>query len=224
MSSTLGSPPSSVQPAARASTPGWRDPRLWVGVAIVAASVVLGSRLLASADDTVAVWSVSDDAAVGESLSPDDLVPQRVRFADAGQLDRYFTVDDAMPQQLRLLRGLGAGELLPRAALGDSGADDSVEVSLPVSPLLVPPAVAPGSVVDVYLSDRGANRADREGYDAATPALSEVMVVDAPTPEDSFAVSGERQLVLAVAAERVGDFYASLDAMSDPVVTVVRRS
>ena len=38
--------------------PGWRDPRLWIGVAIVAVSVVVGSRLLAAADDSVAVWAL----------------------------------------------------------------------------------------------------------------------------------------------------------------------
>ena len=35
------------------------DPRLWVGVAIVAVCVVAGARLLAAADDTVAVWAVA---------------------------------------------------------------------------------------------------------------------------------------------------------------------
>ena len=34
----------------------WRDPRLAVGVVLVAASVVVGARVLAAADDTVAVW------------------------------------------------------------------------------------------------------------------------------------------------------------------------
>ena len=43
----LGRPDAVVPPpAVRASTPGWRDPRLWVGVAIVAVSVVGGARLL----------------------------------------------------------------------------------------------------------------------------------------------------------------------------------
>ena len=41
--------------------PGWRDPRLWIGIAIVAVSVVAGARLLAAADDSVTVWAAAAD-------------------------------------------------------------------------------------------------------------------------------------------------------------------
>ena len=85
--------PTPVPPATRASRPGWRDPRLWIGVVIVAVSVVGGARLMASADDTVGVWSVAVDAGPGTRLSADDLVAHRVRFADAGDVDGYFTVE-----------------------------------------------------------------------------------------------------------------------------------
>ena len=209
--------------ATRLSAPGWRDPRLWVGVAIVAASVLLGTRVLAAADDTVAVWVLAEDAGVGEVLAPDDLVAERVRFADDEALDRYLTVDEALPGGLQLLRGLGAGELLPRAALGEAGPTDTFEISLPLAPLLVPPSVTSGSVVDVYLSDRSASGERRAAGSAVGPALSEVRVVDAPPPEEAFAVGGDRQVVLAVDADAVADFYAALDALGDPVVTVVRR-
>lgn len=200
-------------------------------MAIVAASILVGSRVLAGADDTVAVWAVADDVGAGEAMSADDLVAARVHFADGDRLERYFTVDVALPEDLRLLRALGAGELLPRAAVGSPEAIDTVEVSVPVGPLLVPPAVAAGSVVDVYLSDRGAaadvrsTRRDDSatGVAASPPVLSEVTVVAAPPPDETFAASGDRQIVLAVATESVGEFYGSMDAMADPVVTIVRH-
>lgn len=236
VTSTLGSPtasptppatpPAPVPPASRVARPGWRDPRLWVGVAIVAASVILGSRVLASADDTVAVWVVAEDAAAGEVLGPDDLETARLRFADDDRLARYFTVDDALPEALRLRRGLGAGDLLPRDALGEESLADIVELPVPVAPLLVPPAVTAGSVVDVYVSDRGAtsgSQGRRVDTGPARPALAEVTVVDAPRPDDAFAASGDRQVVLAVEASAVSTFYGVLDAMSDPVVSIVRR-
>ena len=200
-----------------------------MGVAIVAASVLVGSRVLAGADDTVTVWVVADDAGAGETLSVDDLATERVRFADTEELDRYFTSTDALPDELRLLRGLGSGELLPRAAVGSADTADTVEISLPVAPLLVPPAVAPGSVVDVYLSDRAASvdsggRRATDGPQALLAALSEVTVVDAPAAAETFAASGDRQVVLAVAADGVEAFYGAMDAMGDPVVTIVRHS
>src|SRR6478736_5540715 len=59
----------STPTAVRATRPGWRDPRLWVGVLIVAVSVVAGARVLAAADDTVAVWAVAADAGPGAALT-----------------------------------------------------------------------------------------------------------------------------------------------------------
>jgi hypothetical protein len=215
-----------VPPASRVSSPGWRDPRLWVGVAIVAASVVLGSRVLANADDTVAVWVVAEDVVAGEVLDPDGLDTARLRFADDDRLARYFTVDDVLPEALRLRRSLGAGDLLARDALGEEALADTVELPVPVAPLLVPPAVAAGSVVDVYVSDRGATSGSdgrRVETEPSLPALAEVTVVDAPRPDEAFAASGDRQIVLAVEAAAVSAFYGVMDAMSDPVVSIVRR-
>src|SRR5690349_1797373 len=105
-----------VPPAVRSRPPGWRDPRLWIGLLIVALSVVGGSQLLASADDTVAVWAVSEEAGPGAALTEDDLVVRRVRFADGDDLTAYYRADATLPADLRLVRGVGAGELLPRSA------------------------------------------------------------------------------------------------------------
>lgn len=215
--------------AVRTSTPGWRDPRLWVGVAIVAASVLVGVRVLASADESIAVWSVAGDVGAGDRLSDDDLVTTRVRFSDGDDLARYFTVDDELPDDLRIVRGLGAGELLPRTAIGSDDDAGLVEISLPVAPLRVPPSVGPGSIVDVYVSDAGDVPDESTGEtrgsvaEPAAPALSGVSVVDAPLPDEGLGFSGDRQLVLAVTAEQAPAFYALLDSLVDPVVSVARH-
>lgn len=214
--------------AVRTSTPGWRDPRLWIGLAIVAASVLVGVRVLASADESIAVWSVADDVGAGDRLTDDDLVTTRVRFSDSDDLARYFTVDDTLPDDLRVVRGLGAGELLPRAAIGAGDDAGLIEISLPVAPLRVPPAVGPGSVVDVYVADAGATTGPtghrRETTTTApAPALGAVSVVDAPTPEEGLGSTGDRQLVLAVTAEQAPLFYALLDSLADPVVSIARH-
>ena len=54
----------------RGHRPAWRDPRLWIGVVLVAASVVAGARLLAAADDTVQVWAAVDALARRSHRSP----------------------------------------------------------------------------------------------------------------------------------------------------------
>ena len=42
--------PGDVPAATRPTTPGWRDPRLWIGVVLVTGSVVAGARILSGAD------------------------------------------------------------------------------------------------------------------------------------------------------------------------------
>ena len=210
--------------AARATTPGWRDPRMWVGLLIVAVSVVAGSRLLASADDTVAVWAVSADAGPGAALTEGDLVVHRVRFADTSDLDGYYRVDDTLPGELRLVRGVGAGELLPRGAVGAADQEsDTVELPVAVEAEQVPPAVHAGSVVDVYLVGDPA-RGEEVAGEPGTPVLREATVVDAPSADDGFAGgTGRRQLVLAVAQDDAAAYFAAVTALETPLLTVVRR-
>jgi hypothetical protein len=217
-------------PALRAPTPGWRDPRLWIGIVIVAVSVVAGARLLSAADDTVSVWAVAADVGAGDVLSPDDLVATRVRFADDGDLAGYFTVDEPLPADLEVTRGVGAGELLPRTAVGAAGSGNTLQVPVAVDAEQVPGSVAAGSVVDVYLvgplgtgPGTGAGGARGARAEPARPALAAVTVVDAPALAETFGTSGKRQLVLAVEEPEVRRFFRLLGSLDGPVVTVVRR-
>src|SRR3954468_19003560 len=98
-----------VPPALRGPRPAWRDPRLWIGIVLVAASVVVGARVLAAADDTVQVWAAGADLGAGQGVEADDLVAQRVRFDDDAALAGYFTVDDGLPADLELTRSVAAG-------------------------------------------------------------------------------------------------------------------
>ena len=229
-----GTPPTPASPAVpsavRAATPGWRDPRLWVGVVIVAVSVVAGAKLVGAADETVAVWATASDLGAGDRVGPDDLVPTRVHFAEDGDLDGYFTVDEQLPADLELTRGVGAGELLPRAAVGSAGDSGLLEVPVAVDAEQVPASVRSGSVVDIYLvpstgpgaSGRGASCA-RDSCAHSGPALSAVTVVDAPALDQGFAATGKRQLVLAVDEQDAREFFARLGSSDSPVITVVRR-
>lgn len=212
-------------PAVRARRPGWRDPRLWVGVAIVAASVVAGARVVGAADDSVSVWAVAGDVGAGELLTAEDLVAERVRFADPDQLALYLPVSDALPADARLSRGLGAGELVPRSALASAADLDGVQLPIAVEPGRVPPSVAPGSVVDVYLTPGEADRgsAGAGGLDAGRPVLAAVTVLEVPPLDDGFAAAGTRQLVLDVPEEDAARYFRAVGGLTAPVLTVVRR-
>lgn len=206
--------PTDAPQAVRASPPSWRDPRLWIGVAIVAASVIAGARLIESADDSVTVWATTTDLGPGDTVAAEDLTAHRVRFVDAGDLDRYFATDEELPADLRLQRGVGEGELLPRAAVGSSGDTDAMELPVAVETTQVPPGVQSGWVVDVYLLGR---RGDGQ------PVLTGVTVLDAPPAGESFAVSGQRQVVLGVTDVEAQRFFRATGSVDAPALTIVRR-
>jgi hypothetical protein len=191
---------------------------------LVAGSVVAGSRLLAAADDTVQVWAAASDLGAGTRLSEDDLVAARVRFTDADTEAGYYTVDDELPADLELVHGVGEGELLPRAAVGNAGDSGLVEVPIAVEPEQVPPSVTTGAVVDVYVVAAPTPEGDATAPPPSDgPALAGVTVIDAPALAESFGTSGRRQLVLAVPEADAAPFFALLGTYDTAVLTVVRR-
>lgn len=205
--------------AVRTTRPGWRDPRMWVGVALVAISVLVGARILSGADHTVGVWAASGDLAPGTPVTSHDLEVRRVHFGSGG-LGAYFTADKPVPAGLTALRDVGDGELLPRSAVGPASATDTVQVPVAVDPAQVPRSVSRGSVVDVYVVASSSSAADAAPSKAA---LSGVSVVDAPPLADSFGSSGKKQLVLAVPKDQVAAFFGLLQSTQQPTITVVRR-
>lgn len=199
-----GSTPLAGVPATRVRRAGWRDPRLWIGVVIVAVSVLAGARVLGSADDTVQVWAVAHDEAAGASLGPADLVARRVRFDD-GNTGAYYLVSDTLPSRIVLDRAVGGGELLPRAAVGSG--PTLAQLPLAVDPAAVPPQVGPGSTVDVYV-------------DGSSPVLTGVAVEDV-TPAGG--LDGSTEVTVAVPPQQVSAYFAALGHRTSPRITLVGR-
>lgn len=203
--------------ATRTQPPGWRDPRLWAGVGIVAVSVVAGARLVGAADETVAVWAVADSLGPGHALGAEDLVATRVHFDDPADLTRYLPTDAELPSGQVLVHAVGDGELLPRSALGDSGGSGTVTVSVVVPGEVVPTGIGAGSVVDVYVVGEAAG-----ARPAGSPVLEDVVVVDAPAPAQQLgAVGSGRQIVLSVPVEQEETVGQVLSANRDDRVRVV---
>jgi hypothetical protein len=137
--------PGRAPAARRVRPPRWLDLRLVLGVLLVLGSVLVGARVVGAADATVPVWSVSGDLAAGTVLAAGDLTAVDVRLDAAASGYLSTTVD---PRGRTLARAVGAGELLPRAALAET--TDLVQVALPVQAGWVPPGLRRGQLVDVY--------------------------------------------------------------------------
>ena len=219
-------PASAASPAARRPTrPGWRDPRLAVGVLLLTGSVLVGARVLATADDTVAVWSTRTALASGQEVSTADLVPVQVRLPDDEVADRYVGAGDDLPDGSTLTRDLGAGELLPRAAFTQDSAEELVEVPLSVEAAGMPSSVQVGSRVDVWVTPAPGGRVGQAARPEAVRVLTDVAVVaDSSAAGSASGFGGEvRPVVVGVPPDAQEELPRVLARLSDGTVVLVRR-
>ena len=176
----------------RSAAPGWRDPRLWVGVAIVAASILLGARVVGSADQTVAVWAVSSDAAAGTEVTAADLKTVRIHFDGADQAALYLSADQALPPGARLSRDVSRGELLPRSALETTDTSDLAELPLDFLDSGVAATLRRGDRVDVFVTSPSSDAASAE------LSLTDVVVLDVIRGSSALGSAGGVQVILGV--------------------------
>jgi Flp pilus assembly protein CpaB len=206
-------------PAVRPSRTAWRDPRLALGLLLVCGCVLVGARVLARADETVAVLAARAPLAAGEQVSAEDLVSERLRFGSSRDADRYLPAAADLGSDTVLLRPVGAGELVPRAALGTAGDDALVELPLSLEPGRVPASVTVGSTVDVWVSSppaRGRSSAPAERL------LSGVPVLAASRPS-SAGTGGTAQVVVGVPVGDQRGVAEVVSRSSDGSLLLVRR-
>ncbi len=170
----MSEPPGSPQ-ASRLGAPSWLDGRLVLGVLLVLVSIVVGARLLSSADASQRVWVATRDLAPGSTLAEGDLRPGQVRLFDNG--GRYLGAGGAKPVGYVLQRGVGADELLPRDSLTrpDQVGRPLRDISVPVAPGHLPDDLQSGQQVDVYVTPEG--RAGGAPSSSAAPTASTRLVL-----------------------------------------------
>jgi hypothetical protein len=203
--------------AARTGRPRWLDLRLVLGVLLVLVSVALGARVVAAADHSYRVWVVTRDLGASSTLQAGDLEARSVRLQ--GTAGRYVSADGAKPTGWVLVRAVGDGELLPRAAVTRAGSADLRDVALRVDRVTVE-GLRRGSVVDVYAVPTARSGSTAS---ASPPALvlSGVTVGNDPGGDTGRFGTGSSDVgvVLRVATR---DVAAVLDAAAHGQVDLVR--
>ena len=150
MHSRTRPPAGTAVPARRIAAPSWRDPRLLVGLVLVLASVVVGSRTVAAAQATTGVYAVTAAVGAGSVLTAADVGVVQVRLDDAN-LAGYVPAAERLDPTWVTLRAVGEGELLPRSALGRAADLSDRPVTLPLTGA-VPTGVAEGALADVWVT------------------------------------------------------------------------
>ena len=159
MSDAPGSPK-----AARLGSPSWLDGRLVLGVLLVLVSVLVGAKLLASADTSQQVWVATHDLAPGTVLASGDLQTGRVRLFGASSL----YVAGAKPSGYVVQRGIRKNELLPVDSLSAPG------VVVARRDIAVPVPTGQG-VPDIYPRVIGAADANGDGRQEVVVKLSAIL-------------------------------------------------
>ncbi len=186
--------------------PSWRDPRLGVGVLLVAASVALGSWLFTRADQTVEAYAARDVLVPGQHVAVDDLDVIQVRLQE---LDRtYLTPQQDVAEDAVVLRTVGGGELVPAAAIGSQAQVDLRPVTIPASAATAS-SVHRGDRVDVWVA-----RPDPEGtgQDRLAPELLLERAHVSAVREDSslFAGTDQMHVEVLVAQDDLAEVLAAL--------------
>ena len=135
--------------ARRARRPGWRDPRVGVGVLLVAGSVALGVWVVGGATRGDAYYVAAEALTPGDALDAGALRVVDVRLGDAST--SYVPAGEALPEGAVATRVVAAGELLPAGAVGTADDVGLRPVGVPVTGPL-PSAVTTGATVDLWLT------------------------------------------------------------------------
>lgn len=203
--------------AGRLRRPGWRDPRLLVGLVLIAVAVTAVSAMVRSADTTVPYYAARDTLTPGTVITEDDVVVVRARVSGGGYIAADGSGDDAgngdagsteAPWGKVVTRVVGDGELLPAAALADpedfDGRTIAVRTALPLAA-----GIDTGSLVDVYLT------VERAGAPETRLVASDLVVESVDTEDGSFSSSSTETVYVVVPQGDLEDFLDALAADGD---------
>ena len=191
--------------------------RLVGGILLVIAAVVIGARVISASSQTTAVWAAERDLASGTVVGPGDLTSVEVNLGDNAGL--YLTPASASPVGMTMVTPILAGQLLPSSALAESGSGRVVAIG--VEPDKMPPGVAHGSTVDLYLTKAGVAGADANATTELIGRDITVQSVAAPSSGGlSGATSNRYQLSVLLAADTADKLVRVLPT-GEPIVVLV---
>ncbi|GAA1059571.1 flagellar protein FlgA [Agromyces bracchium] len=135
------------RPTRRAGERRRMDPRLLVGLVLVAGSTIGVWALVGALDDTTEVLVAPTTVTAGSRVTLDDLRIESVRLG--GLADGYLVPGDVPGDGLVVTRTVREGELVPAASVTEGDAAGTATVVVPSRGPLAR-EIAPGAVVDVW--------------------------------------------------------------------------
>src|SRR5699024_1193331 len=117
--------------ASRIRAPGWRDPRLIVGIILVLLSITGVVALIQTMDAREGYWAASVDLVPGAEVSAEDFHIVQASMSESS--DRYWIADDELPSKLLVAFTIRQGAMLPVQDVSNSDPDGREQVGVRVS-------------------------------------------------------------------------------------------
>lgn len=174
------------------------DPRLLLGIALIAASVAGVVAVVTAADRRVEVYVAASDLTPGQTVGADEVLVRQVALDDAAA--RYLAPGDLPPEGLVAVATIRQGELVPRSSLGEAAGLDATALVLELDGE-VSSTVEAGAVVDVWATAEPSTFADADddtgpvGAFGAPVVLSPDAVVVRVLDDDGLVSGGEGRSV-----------------------------
>jgi hypothetical protein len=184
----------------RIQRPGWRDPRLGLGILLVASSVALGAWTLERAEDGVALYAARGVLTPGEQVTTADLAVVEARVP--GVAGVYLSADQPLPRDAVVIRVVGPDELVPADAIGRPDEIDMRPVT--ITPGSLSASVVEGAVVDLWLTSSAERTVGSSAEPAEPVLLAEALrVADVRVDESLFAAAGRTSVEVLVPEARL---------------------
>lgn len=186
------------QPVARAvpqtprvQKPSVKDPRLIVGILLVAVSVLLGAWAVDGAKNLSVAYVARETIVAGQELTQEQLRPVDVNL---GQYESaYLTVPLDAAEELVARETIRAGELVSRAEISNKSVLEQRIVAVHSSTPL-PNTLKVGSLLDLWVVSQADSEVDAE----PSLVVSSLTVSELPDSEGSFSSSSGQSVHLVV--------------------------
>lgn len=184
----------------RLRRPSWTDPRLGIGILLIAGAVALGSWAVDSARTTVAVWAADRALAPGLPIAASDLTAIDVSLGSTA--DNYLLADNGVPDGVTVSRTVSEGDLVPASVLVDTSSVDARPIVVPVA--ASSSSLQGGDIVDVWMAPAPSS-AGNEQHQPPTLLVADATIAAVLTEDSVFAASDRVQAELLVSSSAIPD-------------------
>lgn len=191
------------------------DPRLLIGIVLIAGSTTGVWALVSGLDDSTEVYAARSTVTPGTRVDAADLTIESVRLG--ANADAYLAPGDLPDGGLIVTRTVEAGELVPDSAVADVDRTGLATVVVPSRGAL-PSGLGPGDTVDVW----AARLVDRGDYEPPAVLVPGAEIAGVQEPE-GMVDSGGASVELLIPREKVASLLEAL-AAGDAIDLVPARA